>query len=188
VTTIALLPVHVPVRPAVSGAGPAKHLIESYSADVTTPDAAALGDELMTTIAALRRLVRRRLRSEVPGPPLRGAQVELLQVIEKQPGIGIAPAGRALHLAANSVSTLVNQLIDLGMLVRDTAPEDRRAARLSLTEAAIQRLAAWRHARTDLVAGAMEALPSDDRQAIARALPALRALLAALDVKSSSKE
>jgi DNA-binding MarR family transcriptional regulator len=155
---------------------------------VTTPDAAALGDELMTTIAALRRLVRRRLRSTVPGPPLRGAQVELLQVIEKQPGIGIAPAGRALHLAANSVSTLVNQLIDLGMLVRDTAPEDRRAARLSLTEAATQRLAAWRHARIDLVAGAMAALPSDDRQAIARALPALRALLAALDVKSSPKE
>ncbi|HEX4102102.1 MAG: MarR family winged helix-turn-helix transcriptional regulator [Pseudonocardiaceae bacterium] len=155
---------------------------------MTTPDAAALGDELMTTIAALRRLVRRRLRSTVPGPPLRGAQVELLQVIEKQPGIGIAPAGRALHLAANSVSTLVNQLIDLGMLVRDTAPEDRRAARLSLTEAATQRLAAWRHARIDLVAGAMAALPSDDRQAIARALPALRALLAALDVKSSPKE
>jgi len=72
----------------------------------------------MTTMAALRRLVRRRLRSVVAGPPLRGAQVELLQVIEKQPGIGIAPAGRALHLAANSVSTLVNQLIDLGMLVR----------------------------------------------------------------------
>jgi hypothetical protein len=34
----------------------------------------------------------------------------------------------------------------------------------------------------------MAALPSDDRQAIARALPALRALLAALDVKSSPKE
>lgn len=44
-------------------------------------DAAVLGDELMTTIAALRRLVRRRLRSAVPGPRLRGAQVELLQVI-----------------------------------------------------------------------------------------------------------
>ncbi len=163
------------------GATTAKHLIESYSADVTTPDAAALGDELMTTIAALRRLVRRRLRSAVPGPPLRGAQVELLQVIEKQPGIGIAPAGRALHLAANSVSTLVNQLIDLGMLVRDTAPEDRRAARLWLTDTATQRLATWRHARIDLVASAMAGLPVADRHALAQALPALRALLTALD-------
>jgi DNA-binding MarR family transcriptional regulator len=144
-------------------------------------DAAVLGDELMTTIAALRRLVRRRLRSAASGPRLRGAQVELLQVIEKQPGIGIASAGRCLQLAANSVSTLVNQLIDLGMLVRDTAPEDRRAARLWLTGAATQRLAAWRQARIELVTGAMEGLSVADRQALARALPALRALLAALD-------
>jgi hypothetical protein len=57
---------------------------------VTSLDQTVLGEELMTTMAALRRLVRRRLRSVVAGPPLRGAHVELLQVIEKQPGIGIA--------------------------------------------------------------------------------------------------
>ncbi|MBV9142546.1 MAG: winged helix-turn-helix transcriptional regulator [Pseudonocardiales bacterium] len=137
----------------------------------------------MTTIAALRRLVHRRLRSVVPDPPLRGAQVELLQVIKKQPGIGIAPAGRALHLAANSVSTLVNQLIDQGMLVRQTDPDDRRAARLWLTEAATQRLAAWRQARVELVADGVAGLSVADRQALAQALPALRALLVALDAE-----
>jgi DNA-binding MarR family transcriptional regulator len=140
-----------------------------------------LGEELMTTMAALRRLVRRRLRSAVPGPPLRGAHVELLQVIETQPGIGIAPAGRALHLAANSVSTLVNQLVDSGMLVRQTAPDDRRAAQLWLTEAATQRLAAWRQARAELVAGGVAGLPTADQQALTQALPALRALLVALN-------
>jgi DNA-binding MarR family transcriptional regulator len=140
-----------------------------------------LGEELMTTMAALRRLVRRRLRPVMPGPPLRGAQVELLQVVERQPGIGIAPAGRALQLAANSVSTLVNQLIDQGMLVRQTDPDDRRAARLWLTEAATQRLAAWRQARVELVAGGVAGLSVADRQALAQALPALRALLVALE-------
>lgn len=135
----------------------------------------------MTTLAALRRLVRRRLRSEVPGPPLRGAQIELLQVVKKQPGIGIAPAGRALHLAASSVSTLVNQLMDCGMLVRETAPDDRRAARLWLTEAATKQLAAVRQARIDLIASGVAELPAAERQALARALPALRALLVALD-------
>ena len=119
----------------------------------------------------------------VPDPPLRGAQVELLQVIKKQPGIGIAPAGRALHLAANSVSTLVNQLIDQGMLVRQTDPDDRRAARLWLTEAATQRLAAWRQARVELVADGVAGLSVADRQALAQALPALRALLVALDAE-----
>jgi DNA-binding MarR family transcriptional regulator len=154
---------------------------ESYRRRVTSLDQSVLGEELMTTTAALRRLVRRRLRSVVPGPPLRGAHVELLEVIEKQPGIGIGPAGRALHLAANSVSTLVNQLIDLGMLVRQTAPDDRRAARLWLTEEATQRLVAWHQARVDLLESGVAGLAVADRQALARALPALRALMVALE-------
>lgn len=135
----------------------------------------------MATIAALRRLVRRRLRSAVPGPSLRGAHLELLEVIEKQPGIGIASAGRALHLAPNSVSTLVNQLIDLGMLVREPDPGDRRAARLWLTEAATQRMAAGRQARMELMARVVADVSDTEREALAQALPALRALLAALD-------
>jgi DNA-binding MarR family transcriptional regulator len=154
---------------------------------VTSPDQTVLADqtglaeELMTIMAALRRLVRRRLPSAESEPPLRGAHVELLQVIKKQPGIGIAPAGRALRLAANSVSTLVNQLIDIGMLVRQTAPDDRRAARLWLTETATQRLAACRQDRIDLLADGVAGLSGADRQALTQALPALRALLAALD-------
>ncbi|HEY3894662.1 MAG TPA: MarR family winged helix-turn-helix transcriptional regulator [Pseudonocardiaceae bacterium] len=147
----------------------------------TSPDAAVLGEELMATMAGLRRLVRRKLRPVVPGPQLRGAQVELLQIIESRPGIGIGPAGRALHLAASSVSTLVNQLMDLGMVVRKTAPGDRRAAQLWLTEAARQRLTAWRQARAELIASGVAGLPAAERQALARGLPALRALLAALD-------
>ncbi len=152
-----------------------------YLRCMTSLDSTVLGDELMVTVAALRRLVRRRLRLVVPGPPLRGAQVELLGVIEQQPGIGIAPAGRVLHLAANSVSTLVDQLIDLGMLVRDTDPDDRRAARLWLTEAATQRLAAGRQARMELMAGVVAELSVAEREALAQALTALRALLAALN-------
>jgi DNA-binding MarR family transcriptional regulator len=146
-------------------------------------DSTVLADELMTTVVALRRVVRRRVRSVVPGPPLRGAQVELLRVIEQQPGIGIAPAARVLHLAANTVSTLVDQLIDLGMLIRDTDPDDRRAARLWLTEAGTQRLAAGRQAGAELMADVVTGLPVADRKALSGALPALRALLTALDAE-----
>ena len=142
-----------------------------------------LAEELMTTISAMRRLIRRRVPSEESGPSLRGAHVELLQVVKKQPGIGITSAGRALHLAANSVSTLVNQLIDIGMLVRETAPGDRRVARLWLTDAATRRLAALRQVRINLVASGVGELSGSERQALTDALPALRALLAALDAE-----
>lgn len=67
------------------------------------------------------------------------------------------------------------------MLVRQTAPDDRRAARLWLTETATQRLAACRQDRIDLLADGVAGLSGADRQALTQALPALRALLAALD-------
>jgi DNA-binding MarR family transcriptional regulator len=145
-----------------------------------------VADELMAVTAGLRRLVRRRLRTELPGPMLRGAQVEVLKVVEDQPGIGVAAAARQLHLAANSVSTLVNQLADAGMLRKQTDPDDRRAVRLRLTPAAQRRLARWREARTRLVIDGLERLDTRDVEAVEQALPALRRLLAAVAEQEES--
>lgn len=144
-------------------------------------DPVELGDELMTTTAAMRRLVRRELRPQGIGPQLRGAQIELLRVAHDRPGIGVAAAARELHLAANSVSTLTGQLAELGMLVREPDPHDRRAIRLFPTDIAVKRLEEWRHARAELVGSRIAALSGTDQDAIAAVLPALRNLLARLD-------
>ncbi|MGH7882025.1 MAG: MarR family winged helix-turn-helix transcriptional regulator [Candidatus Dormibacteraceae bacterium] len=148
---------------------------------MTIPDPTLLGEELTSTITALRRLVRRKLRPTLPDSPLRGAQVELLRVVEQQPGITVASAARVLHLAANSVSTLVNQLIGRGMLLRNADPDDRRSVQLWLTEAASARLASWHQARIELLAGGIKTLTSADRHALAQALPVLRTLVTILD-------
>ena len=139
-----------------------------------------IADELMATVMGLKRVVRRRLDGSQPGPRLRGAQTELLRVVRLNPGIRVAAAAKELHLAGNTVSTLVNQLIDKELLRRETDPEDRRAARLYLTPAAVKRQAAWREKRTKLVAGALKALDEEEVTAIENALPALRKLLAEL--------
>src|SRR3954454_13271839 len=107
--------------------------------------------ELMAVTAGLRRVGRRRVRPGLPAPPLRGAQLELLQVVRDQPGIGVGAAAKALHLADNSVSTLVNQLVAAGLLERRRDPDDRRAARLDLTDAARHRMRRWHADRTRLV-------------------------------------
>ena len=144
-------------------------------------DPQELGDEVMATVAGLRRVVRARVRALLPGPRLRGAHLELLRIVQRNPGIGVAAAARSLYLAANSVSTLVNQLVDEGLLIRRTDPADRRAALLSLTPAAEQRLGTWRAERSKLVAAEVAQLSAADRQRIADALPALRTLLDRLD-------
>jgi DNA-binding MarR family transcriptional regulator len=146
---------------------------------VTSP--LALADDLMSVNAALRRVVRRHLRSDLPGPHLRGAHVEVLRVVKQKPGIGVAAAAHQLGLVANTVSTVVNQLTAAGLLRREVDPDDRRAVRLHLTDIAAQRLDAWRQARTELVARAVSALSSQDRQAVADALPALRLVASYLE-------
>lgn len=142
----------------------------------------AVGDELMSVLVGLRRRVRRRLRPEAPGPKLRGAQVELLRAVEEQSGIGVRGAAETLHLAPNSVSTLVNQLVAMGMLERHPDPDDRRAAQLQLTDLAEHRLAYWRKARSELVGAGVAQLPEADQEALQQALPALRQLLVNLSV------
>jgi DNA-binding MarR family transcriptional regulator len=156
-------------------------LNKSYHGRVTDAESAAIAEELMGNTLALRRLVRRQLRPRTPGPALRGAQLELLRVVEREPGIGVAAAARELYLAGNSVSTLVNQLADLGMLVREPDPQDRRAIRLRLTEAATQRLDRWRQARTEFVASGVGDLTPAQRRVLSQAMPVLRSLMASLE-------
>jgi DNA-binding MarR family transcriptional regulator len=121
-------------------------------------------------------VLRRRLRATIGAPTLPTGQVELLQLVETSPGISVSAAARTLHLAGNSVSTLVNHLTEAGYLRRETDPRDRRAARLYLTDAAGVRLSGWRDARAKLVAAGLDTLPETEREAISRALPALRRL------------
>lgn len=144
-------------------------------------DARQVGDELIRTTAALRRLVRRQWRAEIGEPHLRGTQVELLRLVETTPGVGVAAAARTLLLAPNTVSTLVNELLGTGLIARRTSEGDRRAAELHLTGAGEKRLAAWRAARSDLIAGGLAQLTADDVAALERALPALRNLIATLE-------
>ncbi|MER6984284.1 MarR family winged helix-turn-helix transcriptional regulator, partial [Streptomyces carpinensis] len=79
-------------------------------------------EELADALVGVQRLIRRRLRAGMTEARLRGAEVELLRLVEACPGIGVSEAAKELHLAGNSVSTLVNQLVRDGQLVRETDP------------------------------------------------------------------
>ena len=139
-------------------------------------DQAKEANELAELLVGIHRLMRRRLRHDLAGVRLRGAQVELLRLVRGRPGIGVAAAAKELHLAGNSVSTLVNQLVAAGFLERQADPRDRRAAQLTVTGAAQQRMGEWDARRGALITRQVAALPAEDRDALAAALPALRRL------------
>jgi DNA-binding MarR family transcriptional regulator len=147
----------------------------------TRPAEHLLAEELAAAWGGVRRRLRRGAREVVPGEPLTGAQIELLRLVESQPGVGVRDAAAALHLAPNTVSTLVRGLVGDDLLARSADPDDGRAARLALTVTARRRLRRWRDERGRLLAGALRRLSGEDLAALEASLPALERLLAALE-------
>jgi DNA-binding MarR family transcriptional regulator len=147
----------------------------------TGSEARELAAGMLAVIGPLRRALRRSLQRDLPIAPLPTAQAELLRVVRRQPGISVGEAAQAIGVAANTVSTLVNQLVAAGLLERGRDPADRRTARLELTEAAGRRAARWLDQREQTLAGALTGLSAEERAAIARALPALHQVLRALE-------
>lgn len=155
----------------------------------TDPDAARLlADELVHATGGLRRAARRGVGSAWPGGQLTNAQVELVRVVRRAPGISVAQAAERLGLAANTVSTLVRGLVDAGVVARRPDPDDRRVARLSLTPSARRRVESWLDRRGDLVAGVVAGLSAADRAALAAAVPVIATLADQLRAAAESED
>jgi len=127
----------------------------------------------MDVVGTLRRSVRRIVRQDWPHRPLTESEVEVLRLLRGRPGLRVREAAAALSLAPNTVSTLVGRLVDQDLLERREDERDGRAACLYLSAAAARRIAAWRDRRQHVIERALARLAEADRDAIARALPAL---------------
>jgi DNA-binding MarR family transcriptional regulator len=125
----------------------------------------------------MRRALRRRVGRTGGVADLSEAQRELVRVVRRQPGIRVGAAAAELHLAANTVSTLVTGLSSAGWLRRETDPGDGRSALLFLTPDAEERVAEWRDRRLAIVSEVLESLDEDDRARIDQALPALQRMV-----------
>ena len=135
-------------------------------------DEAAVADDLISAMAWIRRGAR------LAGRPaelveLTGAQLDLVRLVRRRPGVSVAEAAAELGLAANTVSTLVRRLTDAGLLLRHVDPADRRVARLELSAGTARRVARFRDRRVALVASAIAELRPADRRRLEAALPVL---------------
>lgn len=145
------------------------------------PSGEQVASGILEVLGPLRRLLRRAVRLRAPVTPLPTAQVELLRVVEEHPRIAVRDAASVLRLAANSVSTLVNQLVEAGLLERGKDPDDRRSASLVLTPRATDRFELWRDRRQEVLSAAVAELTPEDRERIGAALPALVRLVSTLE-------
>jgi DNA-binding MarR family transcriptional regulator len=142
-------------------------------ASATQRRSTVIAADLLAAIGVVRRTTRRAVRQAWQQEPLPLAQSELLRLTARMPGITVADAAQELHLAPNTVSTLVGQLTSAGLLRRSRSAADGRAALLTVTPRASKRLEEWQDLRADLAGQALASLSPDDRGALAAAVPAL---------------
>jgi DNA-binding MarR family transcriptional regulator len=128
---------------------------------------------LTDAVTRLRRALRASIRTDYPWETLPMAQVELLQVLGERSPTRISDLAARQRLAPSTVSGLIGQMINAGLVARAVDPTDRRASAVTLTEAGHEQLAAWTSAHERRMHTALSALDDTDRAAIAAALPAL---------------
>lgn len=107
----------------------------------------------------------------IGGPP----RAWLLHKLALTPGTRVADLAETCGLDASTASRHVRNLEDAGLLTRLGDPDDRRAARLSLTQAGQDALDAALQVRGDLVARATAHWPAADQGLLAELLTRLSA-------------
>ena len=71
----------------------------------------------------------------IGGTGMRQVLFGILSIIQASPGINQGNVGRALGIQRANMVSLVNELVDRGLVLREVAADDRRAFALSLTSA-----------------------------------------------------
>lgn len=145
---------------------------------------AADAHQLTDVVTRLRRALRASIRTDYSWERLPMAQVEMLQLLDDQTPMRVGDIATRQRLAASTVSGLIGQLMNAGLVERTVDPRDRRAAAVTLTDAGREQLEAWQHAHETRIERALEALPAEDRGRVRAALPALDRLADALDDRS----
>jgi DNA-binding MarR family transcriptional regulator len=148
------------------------------TAPLATDDTAA---GLVGVLGPLQRTLRKRAREDWPLEPLATAQVELLRTVRRHPGITVGEAAAELRIAPNTASTLANQLVTAGLVRREADARDRRTVRLTVTDAADRRMAAWNDRRHQVLETALARLAREEREALRGAVGPLERLLEALE-------
>jgi DNA-binding MarR family transcriptional regulator len=140
----------------------------------------ALAEQLVDAMSSVRRAVRRQAGQVQEAARLSNAQLQLVRVVRRKPGLAVAEAAAELGVAPNTVSTLVRLLVEAGVLTRQSDPDDHRVARLSLAPRVAEGMGVWLEKRSSALAEALAGLAPADRQALVGALGPLIRLASSL--------
>lgn len=137
-------------------------------------------------IGPLRRAVlRTRLAEDLPDLP--EAQIELLRALEIVGTATPSELAAQLQVAPSTISNLVRTMTAAGLVRRTPSTTDLRTVQLGLSPKSRDMLHRYDRTSTAALRRAIDRLTTKERAALERGMPALRALLTALEDESGTQ-
>ena len=133
--------------------------------------------DLAARVAVTTTRLTRQLRQQDEGE-LTLTQRAALATIERSGPLTLGDLGHVEHIAPPTVTKVVGQLTDRGLVDRIPDPVDRRVCRVAITPAGAALLATDRKRRTAWLAGRLQRLSADERAQLADAMSLLESITA----------
>ena len=128
-----------------------------------------LASRLHSSAIRLLRLLRR----EDDESGLSAPRLSALSVLVFSGPLSLADLAAAEQVRPPTMSRIVDALVRLGLVTRDTVPEDRRSVRIAPTEEGRRLLHAGRERRLRVLAERLGPLADSERRALARGVEIL---------------
>jgi DNA-binding MarR family transcriptional regulator len=138
-----------------------------------TPEESAR--ELLDVVPLVIREIRSQMRSR-GSADLSVPQFRTLAFVNRNKGSSLCEVADHMGLTSPSASTLVDNLIERGMMTREENPDDRRRVRLTVTSRGRAILETSTRGTMTYLAKKLSSVSIDDREAIVKAMETLRSV------------
>lgn len=128
---------------------------------------------LHSSSVRLLRVARREERGEAIGGP----RLSALTLVATAGPVSLAELAAAEQVRPPTMTRIVDSLVADGLALRETAPKDRRAVRISATEAGRRLIDSGQASRAGAVAARLAQLADSERRALYRGVELIERML-----------
>ncbi len=127
-------------------------------------------EQMAAQLHSVSMRMLRVLRREDEEAGMSASRLSALSVIVFAGPISLADLAAAEHVRPPTMSRIVENLVQDGLVTRDTDPADRRMVRIAATDAGRTMLDDGRARRVHAISGRLEKLADSERRALSRGL------------------
>jgi DNA-binding MarR family transcriptional regulator len=128
--------------------------------------------ELLEVMPAIMQFVRAEMRNQ-PDPSLSVTQLRALSFLDRNPNLSLSEVADYIGITRASTSTMIDRLVQRGLVDRQEDPKERRHVMLKLTQTGSDRLAQMRNIIRQTITTLFDQLTPEELEQVSQSLALL---------------